>query len=420
MATNTTTAYTDNSEGNCTIHFPSVKSKTNERWYNGADPEPDFEAASIEAVKRYQIGGRWKDMQPNANVLGASQPIPNIGSINYTGGSNNGFVDAVAFAFYEHVPIAIRPDEVWAAIVYQLAHFVELHAEAMRHLFVSHDGKKQLQVKSSRWPSFEHVESDPEFVPQFVGAICDMIEKNVKTPELVAWCQTRFSTSTPTDQLVKRIGLMAALKSYFEYGFKFSCGFPRIVLEGTKADWQAMIAALDYLKSDTFKAFEELKHWANVLEYTLSHFVDAYDGAVNERFWQSPILERSGYSDYDGSHIHGWILAFAPFSKGGKSFLDVPVDQIKETYKFTTLRVHPDDISTCANTVPITFIGSDAKETRLTLYAGVFMHMDKDAQAKRDKKAKWGHKQLVAHVESTRERYSAHNAWLLVKDELQP
>lgn len=61
---------------------------------------------------------------------------------------DNGFVAAAFHAYSNHHHLVLRPDDVWLAVTRNFADYVNAHAETMRHLFVSHEGKKDLEVVS--------------------------------------------------------------------------------------------------------------------------------------------------------------------------------------------------------------------------------------------------------------------------------
>lgn len=279
----------------------------------------------------------------------------------------NGFINAIAFAYYRHVPLVIRPDDVWIEILSQLAFYTEVHAEKFREKLVSHQGSKELIIRDQRWESVEDIKDDHRLTG-FVDLTCEWIKDHVKIPGLKEWYTTEFSTSTSTDQTVKCLLLMASLKKYFSYGFSYACGFPDITLKGTKGDWMKLREQVTFLK--TF-GDDDLTYWADVMTHTLGHFVAAYDGQVDESFWQSGILKKGGYSSYDNSTIHGWLLAFAPFDKKAKSWLS-RMEDIQEKHIYTYKRITHEDFIGSVRIVNMTFSGRDQVEHKLEFSAGVY------------------------------------------------
>ena len=60
--------------------------------------------------------------------------------------ATNGFVYAAIQAYSEHRHLAIRPEDVWLAILTQLSSYINAHSEELRGSFVAHEGKKELVI----------------------------------------------------------------------------------------------------------------------------------------------------------------------------------------------------------------------------------------------------------------------------------
>lgn len=69
-------------------------------------------------------------------------------SDNLVFAGGQGFLYTALTAFAQHLPLALGPDHVWSVITYAFAKHVDENAEALRKNFVSHDGKKRLEVKA--------------------------------------------------------------------------------------------------------------------------------------------------------------------------------------------------------------------------------------------------------------------------------
>src|SRR5262245_17823835 len=59
----------------------------------------------------------------------------------------NALVQAAHDAFYQHQPLVLSPDAVWFCLAQGFAQHISLNAEALRHRFVRHEGKKKLVVE---------------------------------------------------------------------------------------------------------------------------------------------------------------------------------------------------------------------------------------------------------------------------------
>lgn len=64
----------------------------------------------------------------------------------------NGFVDTAVNAYNQHHHLIIRPEDIWFSILSQLNLYINANAEQLRHMFVAHEGKKQLKLEVGKDP----------------------------------------------------------------------------------------------------------------------------------------------------------------------------------------------------------------------------------------------------------------------------
>ena len=64
-----------------------------------------------------------------------------------TVGGTSPLFHALAHAFNEHCPLVITPDAVWLTTLTGLTHHIDQDPEGLRHNFVQHDGKQELEVR---------------------------------------------------------------------------------------------------------------------------------------------------------------------------------------------------------------------------------------------------------------------------------
>jgi hypothetical protein len=222
--------------------------------------------------------------------------------------SQNGFVYAVLTAYNEHHGLVVRPDDVWLAILTQFNFFVNANAEALRKQFVSHEGKRELEVRAvgTRYTvDFGHMAS----------ALTKEIDKNVLDPVLRAWILPDFTTTTTNDTIVCSVVMMATMKAYFSYRFRLKCGIPRVTLEGEKEDWEKILARLEKLREYGLQAIA----WYHLLHPIISQFVKAFDAPhaeENINFWGLVAHRQGGGSG--PRYVSGWITAFCLFSEEGR------------------------------------------------------------------------------------------------------
>ena len=261
-----------------------------------------------------------------------------IGSTPDVKPQKNGFVHTVLECYNEHHALTIRPDDVWIAILTQFSFFVGGNAEALRSLFVLHEGKKELTMMVEQ----EEGKVDWDVVVQMVVETMNRkIQENVIDPELRQWIIPAFSTTTANDRLVAGIVMMATLKEFFLYkASSLCCGIPRVTLEGERDDWVYLLNRIDKLK----EFGPQTTNWYHLLRPILSRFVKAFDkpdSRKNLEFWR-----KVAHFESDGSGptwLSGWITAFMTFNakgrwQGGNQHVSFPLfrdTQLKVIYLYT-------------------------------------------------------------------------------------
>ena len=210
------------------------------------------------------------------------------------------FLSAVTIAYDNHYPIILSPDMIWLQILQGLANHVNANAEALRHHFVSHDGKKLIEIKRD-----EFVKGDPD--NDWEGAFAEFSAKmrrhiGADTHTLIA---SGYSTTGPAEQAAMNVALMDAMQNYFVYGMTTSCGFPSVTLEGSQDDWRMLRR-----RAEKLNGFD-LGWWMKALLPVLDQFVETSKGKPDKDFWCNFYKLQSVGSGTP--HIHGHINVFFPY-----------------------------------------------------------------------------------------------------------
>ncbi|XP_024543689.1 uncharacterized protein LOC112350899 [Selaginella moellendorffii] len=253
----------------------------------------------LEGFKDFQEEGCYQVLQGTSVDASAFHPV------------KNGFVTSVIRAYSCHHNLVIRPDDVWLAIAVQFGFFVDGNAEALRSIFVDHEGKKELVVSQvAALHSADYGLLAREMSVE--------LKKNVKDEKVCDWILPSFSTTTKNDVIAGSVVLMATFKSYFEYRFRLACGIPFVTLLGTTEDWEEIDLRVDELD----KYGENCKKWRVMLKKITAQFVDSSKGNVDTEFWNKICHHYGGGSG--PSYTSGWISAFCVFDKKGEWQGDVP------------------------------------------------------------------------------------------------
>lgn len=217
-------------------------------------------------------------------------------------GFEHSFYEMFRIAYANHGEVVLTPDDVWTCISQQFSKYIEQNAEALRHLFVDHEGKKELIV----W--LNHVDYEV-----FMEKMMTEITNNSKG-DVTKALSFDFSTSGPFDVLMGCLSTMTAMKSYFEYTMICECGLPKIHFTGTLDDWKNLRTKTAFL-TKTYaipdSKYFNLTSWGNDMDLILNEFIETYQGRPKPKFWDSVLnSKQSRIGSGVSSTIAGWILRF--------------------------------------------------------------------------------------------------------------
>lgn len=211
----------------------------------------------------------------------------------------NALAQAAHDAFYMHQPLVLSPDAVWLTLAQGFAQHVALNAEALRHRFVQHTGKKKLVVERA-----DFFLGQPNPWPEAFAAFSEQIAAHVgKMRDLVV---ADFSTTGPLERAASEVALMDAFQAYFEYEMMCGCGIPSVTLLGTPDDWRSVRRRAAMLSE------VGLEWWTEPLMPILDQLVSAAEGRAEPGFWRSFFRYQSGSGP---SELTGWILLLFPYLK---------------------------------------------------------------------------------------------------------
>lgn len=275
----------------------------------------------------------------------------------------NGLIGTIIESYSNHIPLILRPDDIWLTICCVFAKYVCSHSEEMRSCFVEHSGRTILKCKTES--SFFSMTTESDWL-SFIMKMGDMIKKNIKD-EINDWLVPNFSTTTFRDVIVGNVILMGTFKEYFEYHMMCACGLSRVTLEGSLTDWVRLVEKTNGLYKFDKK---ELNDWADLLIPVLKNFVSAYEGKIDEEWWQkictSITLGSGGEQDYGG-----WMFVFHPFGETGKYILNSK-EKIERTGIYTY--VHDNEIVNSMISVPMIVNDTHYHEPiNTTLWVGLMM-----------------------------------------------
>jgi hypothetical protein len=222
--------------------------------------------------------------------------------------AGHGFFEACHSAWAYHGSLVLSPDDVWLAIQTIFAKYMRLNAEALRSMFVAHDGQKELIVQMDDAPGDWQL---------FMDRVVTQVTANSKLDMQVF--VPPFSSSTPFDSSMKHLAVMDHMQQYFQYRYSTSCGVRRVGLHGKLDDWLMLRTYIEGLAQfevphgakDEYFTFPE-RTYASGLQDLLSiadQLIATYQGEVDVEWWNSMVNERSTQGSGSSTFVKGWLLA---------------------------------------------------------------------------------------------------------------
>ncbi len=230
---------------------------------------------------------------------------------------NNPFFDTFCRAYDNHGDVMISPDDVWMVITLYFAKYVNDNAEKMRDKFVSHQGKKKLQVTTQS-------EIDESQWDEFFELMIKAINDNTKD-DVVDLLQCNFTSTTALEKVLSTATVMDTFKQYFSYGRCIPCcGIRNVYFAGSYDDWTKVLEKLK--KLEKYAVTPQLTNYIKNLSPVVQQFINTYNGKVDVNFWNR-VVNRTYGSLGSGStcYISGWILNF--FGLAGE-VEEVPLNSI--------------------------------------------------------------------------------------------
>ncbi|MBQ9640719.1 MAG: DUF4419 domain-containing protein [Bacteroidaceae bacterium] len=307
------------------------------------------------------------------------------------------FYQCIVQAYADHRAVCISPDMVWLLISQGFARYINAHAEDVRDLLVSHEGKMDLVVESEK----DLLSGEADW-PKLLDGFGTQIAKHTKN-DIAQTITANFTTTGVTERIASEITLMESVKSYFNYRvIRIACGIPSITLKGTPKDWQEVLT-----KTQRLARFG-LQGWVADMEPILTEFIHAAEGRPQRNFWQCIVkkdrveeLKGGGCSSTEPTELDGWLLKLFP-DKDGHT-----LDKIAKTKSMEAERVR---VGFKYNVIdPVQ--GNVVSETSMELLAG-FVGIEEDSETPGALMPKIGWMVRIANEEAeSLERLRQQDKW---------
>ena len=287
-------------------------------------------------------------------------------SLIYRG--NDNLFEVFRTAYADHRPIVLSPDDIWLIISQGFARYVNAHAEEMRPMLVSHEGKRDLSITTQKDLLTEKADWG-----KLLEDFSEKIRKNTKG-DLANIITGDFSTTDAVKRIASQVVVMDVFKQYFNYQVLYVvCGIPYITLKGTPDDWRKVLN-----KAQKLMEYDGIAPWIAKLEPILKEFVTASECSPNQQFWQNIVRKkrvgelRGGGCSFDRpTTFDGWFLNLFPNKEGqvadsiSHDYRYMPSEMVRVPFKYKKVGAKGDVLS----------------ETPMELWAG-FVGMKEDKETK--------------------------------------
>ena len=212
------------------------------------------------------------------------------------------FLEGLYYAHINHLPVRIKPDDIWLLIVQAFCTHVNENSEKLRKYFVDFEGKKTLEINYT----YNHpipIELFP--YEDFPIQINEEMKKYLGN-EIVDDLTANFTTTDYNSYLVSKLSIMGSFKKYFEYVIRvFVCGSPYIILEGTEDDYKSIISKAKKLRK------YEFEWYIDRIIPCVEKMVEAKQGNIDIEFFKNIIqYQYVGLVCGGSTEIFGWIIKF--------------------------------------------------------------------------------------------------------------
>ena len=265
-----------------------------------------------------------KDLIDENSVKYSFDPNGELAFVN----KNVPFILGLYNAHINHLPIRIKPDDIWLLIVQAFCKHANENSEKLRKYFVNFEGKKTLEINYT----YDHpipIELFP--YEDFIVQINEEMKKYLGK-EIVNDLTANFTTTDYNTYLVSKLSIMGTFQKYFEYVMhgEVLCGSPYIILEGTENDYKSIICKAKKLRK------YEFEWYIDRIIPCVEKMVEAKQGNIDIEFFKNIIrYEYISFGCGGNTDIYGWIIKFLfrqekKSSRLNKGIFPIKIDIIKE------------------------------------------------------------------------------------------
>jgi len=192
----------------------------------------------------------------------------------------HGLIATVFIAYNQHYKLELSADDFWLAISQGVSKHINADPEQYRSIFVSHKGKKTLEVPVDELGIAPRSANNENKWPTAIKWMTDKIQGDIKA-DLVTLLTSPFSTTGEVEQTAFNCTLMDSLKNYYEYRFSLCCGLPEVTLHGSPDDFAKMIERVKQLE----QLLPDFKWWFDMIQPNLTKLMETAEGRPDLDWW---------------------------------------------------------------------------------------------------------------------------------------
>ena len=225
----------------------------------------DTKAVCDRTIPPNARGQNWPVKTPDKEVLvhatfsDADLGEGGIGHFNYG--------EYLCQAFAEHRSIVLTPDIIWHAVLAEIAAQVKATPKVYETLFTTTPGQVQAIVLPS-------AADKPEYFP-----MKDLMrELEARVPTNTDTFLPDFSTTTPMSRFARWTNFAEVCSPYYSY-MTMACGFPRIDVQGTVADYKRIVECALSLDAEFASVGDSVltKYLGEKIAPTVQKIIDALE-----------------------------------------------------------------------------------------------------------------------------------------------
>ena len=229
--------------------------------------------------------------------------------------SNVPLLNGFYYAHINHLPIRIRPDDIWLLIVQAFNNHVNSNSEKLRRYFVNFEGNENFEI-IYKISNLDILHLPKQFYEDFPVKINNYMKKYLGE-EILDNLTPDFSTTDYDSLIISKLSIMGSFKTYFNYLFRNRiCGNPYIFLEGTEEDYRKILSKAQKLRKYDFEWYID-----RIIPH-IEKMIEAKKGNIDIEYFQNIIQEKEDIVHHnDGCNfrriiskkenfISGWIVNF--------------------------------------------------------------------------------------------------------------